>query len=117
MRMKSFLALTVLVAGCTAAAGGAELTVRFSADVESSAQDGRVIVLLSTDGETEPRFQVRPGYRAVQLFGVDVLGLQPGEPAVIDAEVFGYPVASLRVAVVNDTSGQLFFLFGIEQRG
>ncbi|MCZ6725993.1 MAG: hypothetical protein O7A98_01405 [Acidobacteria bacterium] len=93
--MKGVLALTAMVATWTAAAGGAELAVSFLVDVESSAQDGRVIVVLSTDGETEPRFQVRPGYRAVQLFGIDVVGLKPGESAVIDAGVFGYPVASL----------------------
>lgn len=86
-----------IVAGWLSGAGAqaVEVAVRFGAQTEAAAQDGRVLVLLSTDGDSEPRFQVRPGHRAVQLFGVDVLDMAPGEAATVDAAVFGYPIESL----------------------
>jgi hypothetical protein len=57
--------------------------------------DGRVILILAADEETEPRFQVGAGLSAAQVFGVDVEGLSPGEAALIDAGVFGFPKESL----------------------
>ncbi|MEJ2190451.1 MAG: hypothetical protein P8Y93_13810, partial [Acidobacteriota bacterium] len=72
-----------------------EFDVSFAPEVEAKPLDGRVLVLLSTDGETEPRFQVRAGVRAIQIFGVEVEGLSPGAPVRIDRSVYGYPVESL----------------------
>jgi hypothetical protein len=89
---------TVLLAGVSIASppGRAlEFAIAFPEAVASESIDGRVILLLSTSDETEPRFQVRAGVKAVQLFGVDVEGLAPDEPAVVDAAVFGYPVRSI----------------------
>jgi hypothetical protein len=57
--------------------------------------DGRMLLLVSTDEKTEPRFQVSDGDRTAQIFGVDVDGLAPGRDAVIDADVLGYPIRSL----------------------
>jgi hypothetical protein len=62
--------------------------------VEQSAVDGRVILLLSTVEEPEPRFQQLRGSNPPQVFGVDVEGLAPGEPSVIDASARGYPLES-----------------------
>ena len=57
--------------------------------------DGRLLLLLSTDERTEPRFQVSDGDRTAQVFGVDVDGLAPGREVAVDASVLGYPVQSL----------------------
>ncbi len=57
--------------------------------------DGRVLVMLSRDPSAEPRFQISDSLNTQQVFGVDVDGLQPGRPAVVDASAPGYPVASL----------------------
>jgi hypothetical protein len=78
-----------------APAGALEFAVTFEKSAAAGPIDGRVILLLSTSDETEPRFQVRAGVKAVQLFGVDVEGMAPGEQVVVDATVFGYPVRSL----------------------
>ena len=75
--------------------GGFEFEVSFSPEVEAGAVDGRIILLLSTDDSDEPRFQSRPGVRAIQIFGVDVEGISPGNGVVIDSSVFGYPIESL----------------------
>jgi hypothetical protein len=57
--------------------------------------DGRLLLLLSTDGNAEPRFQVSDGPGTQLVFGVDVDGLAPGAEAVVDASAFGYPMRSL----------------------
>lgn len=56
--------------------------------------DGRLLLLLSTDGKAEPRFQISDGPETQVVFGIDVENWKPGEPAVVDARAFGYPVRS-----------------------
>jgi hypothetical protein len=75
--------------------GALDLEVSFPAAVETGTIDGRVLLLIATSDETEPRFQVRAGVKAIQIFGIDVDALAPGVPVVFDDSVFGYPVASL----------------------
>jgi len=94
MRLKIVMLVVALIS-TTGLVHAAELAISFAAEAEKASLDGRIVVLLSTDGDSEPRFQVRPGYRAAQLFGIDVLDMGPGETATVDAEVFGYPVESL----------------------
>jgi hypothetical protein len=61
----------------------------------SEAQDGRMLLLISADDSAEPRFQIGDGVNTQLVFGMDVDGLKPGEDAVFDAGVFGYPLKSL----------------------
>ncbi|HNV03574.1 MAG TPA: alpha/beta hydrolase-fold protein [Vicinamibacterales bacterium] len=58
--------------------------------------DGRVILVLSRRGTPEPRLARMTTLDAQPMFGVDVDGLTPGRPAVIDAGTRGWPVESLR---------------------
>jgi len=51
--------------------------------------------MISTDDKNEPRHQITPTPDTQQVFGVDVDELRPGEVAVIDGRVFGYPVKTL----------------------
>lgn len=57
--------------------------------------DGRLLVFISTDTSSEPRFQVSDAPGTQQVFGVDVDGWKPGETRVVDATAFGYPLRSL----------------------
>jgi hypothetical protein len=91
--IKTIVLATVLAHPAMTAA--VEFQVSFPAEVETGAVDGRVLLLLATSAETEPRFQVRAGVRAIQIFGVDVEGLVPGAPVRFDDSVFGYPIESL----------------------
>jgi len=95
------LALAVVAAAIGACASRLSADARlrvalsFPASISSTPLDGRMLLLLSTDGGQEPRFQITDNDRTQQVFGVDVDGLQPGQESVIDASVLGYPVASL----------------------
>jgi hypothetical protein len=59
------------------------------------ALDGRLLLMVSTEEGREPRFQISDGPNTQLIFGIDVNGLKPGEEAVIDSRVFGYPLKSI----------------------
>ncbi len=81
-----------LLAGCASPAP--EFVVELPAGTPQTL-DGRLILILATDGESEPRLQAASGVNASQIFGVDVEGWTGGEPRTIGIGVFGYPVESL----------------------
>ena len=72
-----------------------EFAISFSREQSTQALDGRMLLLLSTNDEKEPRFQIVDGTETQLAFGIDVDGLQPEEKALFDAAVFGYPLRSL----------------------
>jgi len=57
--------------------------------------DGRLLLILSDNDAAEPRFQVNDDVNTQQIFGVDVDGIAPGKPVVIDVGARGYPLESL----------------------
>ncbi len=75
---------------------GLRFEISFPRELSLGAQDGRIILIVSNRPGQEPRFQYRiydPGTQPG--FGIDVVGLQPGEAAVVDGSTFGFPVRSL----------------------
>jgi len=102
---RSFIRTLAVAAACIPATVGIcapsqarQSGIRFEIDfpetVRQEAVTGRMFVMLSRKGDPEPRFQV--GRTGVPFFGIDVESLAPGRPAVIDDQVLGYPVESLR---------------------
>jgi len=76
---------------------GAQLrfAVSFAETQSAEPRDGRVYVMVSANEDAEPRFQISDDADTQQIFGVDVEGLRPGDPAIIDGSTFGYPRRSL----------------------
>lgn len=72
-----------------------EFQVSIDPALHEAALDGRLILLLSKNGESEPRFQARPGIKAIQIFGQNIEGLAEGESVSFGSEIFGYPVDRL----------------------
>jgi hypothetical protein len=72
-----------------------KFAVSFPAERSKTPLDGRMLLLLSTNGDAEPRFQISDGPATQLVFGIDVEGLAPGHEAVFDASAFGYPLRSL----------------------
>ena len=71
------LALVMLAA---APAAAVEFAVSFDSAVRAEPVDGRLLLILSTDDESEPRFQLSWDMtRTMQLFGVDVEDLAESE--------------------------------------
>lgn len=101
--MRQFLllsAMLVLVTACSPersndVPSSATFAVSFTEEASATPLDGRIILIITRNEDEEPRFQVRPGVDAAQIFGINVDGLAPGEDAIIDATIFGYPHDSL----------------------
>ncbi len=77
-------------------AAAPSITVRLAPGAATEPIDGRLLLLISTETTGEPRFQIDAGPKTQQVFGIDVDGWRSGETKTIDADVLGYPRASLR---------------------
>jgi hypothetical protein len=74
---------------------GIRFEISYGAEMSAEPLDGRLLVMISTDGAKEPRFQIVDGPDSQLAFGVDVEGFSAGEAVVIDSSVLGYPLRSL----------------------
>jgi hypothetical protein len=72
-----------------------KFSVALPAEGAKGPLDGRVMLLISKNGDGEPRFQITDNEKTQLIFGMDVDGLAPGQAAVIDASAFGYPLPSI----------------------
>jgi hypothetical protein len=106
----SRIALACLLASLAAPARAAEAGPRFSISFPAARSamllDGRLLVLLSTDPSKEPRMQIDDTPKSQIVFGIDVDGLKPGQPAIVDAKADGYPVRSLSALPAGDYTVQ-----------
>ncbi len=60
-------------------------------------------------GPAEPRFEIGDQLGSQQFFGKNVRGGRAGEPAVLDASVYGYQLTSLRDLPAGDYTVQALF--------
>lgn len=94
----SFLVLFLgsFIACQSADSKGPVFEIKLSENLIDQAQDGRLILMLSTDDQAEPRFQISDGPSSQLAFGVDVESWKPGDVMRVDASAFGYPLKSLK---------------------
>ena len=90
-----FVAAAIGCSGSAAPAVKLKFAVTLPAEGIPAPLDGRVTLLISKNGDGEPRFQISDNEKTQLIFGVDVDGLAPGRAAVIDAAAFGYPLTSI----------------------
>ena len=100
--------LMALVVGGPAWADGPSFSVSFPASRSAAPLDGRVILLLSSNPDGEPRMQADPDSPLTfpYIFGVTVDGLKPGQAAVLDGNAFGWPATSLTALKPGDYTVQ-----------
>ena len=84
-----------IVVPLSVAAQELRFAVSFTHEVSAEPLDGRVLLMISNDPAREPRFQISDGAMTQLVFGIDVDGLAPGEDAIFDGGVLGYPLDSL----------------------
>lgn len=77
------------------AAAPVRFDISFPASAHAGPITGRVFLVISLDSAPEPRFNAGSFTQSTPFFGADVAALAPGQAAVIDASIPGYPVASL----------------------
>jgi hypothetical protein len=76
-------------------AASIRVDVSFPAKAVQGPIDGRLLVMVSNDDRDEPRFQIGDDPSTQVIAGVDVNGMQPGQPVVVDASAVTYPIESL----------------------
>jgi hypothetical protein len=74
--------------------------ISFPQSVHKEAITGRVYIILTRDNSREPRLQMHT--HGAPFFGLDVEGLKPGEAAVIDEKMLGYPMDTLSQIPAGD---------------
>jgi hypothetical protein len=109
VRLAAVLAGAVLggpAAVAQGAAGAGKFEVSFPAAVHGERITGRVFVFLAKQDAQEPRLAGDGLSDGALLFAVDVNGLAPGQPGIVDASAVGSPVRSLREVPAGDYYAQ-----------
>ena len=91
----SFFLVLIVVLGCTNNDQNPQISISYKDSIAENELDGRLLFMLASSDEMEPRFQISPGLNAQPIFGINVEGMSAGEKAIIDNEVFGFPYNSL----------------------
>jgi hypothetical protein len=108
--MRKPLLSTAFVCCVLAITGSKMLAQRIELSVPGTAPlHGRLILVISKNDRTEPRMELSENYQSAQGFGVDLEGVAPGKPIVIDAKTFGYPLHSLTELPPGDYNVQAVF--------
>ncbi|GAB3700250.1 alpha/beta hydrolase-fold protein [Spirosoma flavus] len=100
--MKYLLLLCLILITRVTFAQTPSFSVTFPASQSAKPLDGRLLLILAKGNKSEPRQQVSDAVETAQIFGIDVNGLKPGQAAVVDASVFGYPKKSLKELPAGD---------------
>ena len=108
-RIAALLLVVCLGSGCAGddpppESGSVGFTVRLPAELADEPQDGRLLVLLATHDDQEPRFLVNTSAATQLVFGTNVVDWAPGTDAIVGNEAVGYPLESL-----SDVPGGEYF--------
>ncbi|MEM1215133.1 MAG: alpha/beta hydrolase-fold protein [Bacteroidota bacterium] len=71
-------------------------TITLPSELADQAVDGRLLLLLSTEEEGEPRFQISDGPGTQLAFGMNVEDWEPGTTLTFQPDTPGYPIRELR---------------------
>jgi len=72
-----------------------EFSITWDESLAEDAQDGRLLVMLSNNDRSEPRFQIKDGHDTQLIFGLDVNGWVSDESIIVGDTAFGYPIEKL----------------------
>ncbi len=97
MKITKYFLLSIIISGVYGCCDTSQIavTVSFSENVSTEKLDGRLLLLLSTNEEQEPRFQISDGVNTQVVYGQNVDGMTAGQGVVFNSSIFGYPYESL----------------------
>ncbi len=93
------VALLIILSGCqlnSEKKSNINFNISFSDNASTKKLDGRLLLMLSTNNEEEPRFQIGVGLKDQLVYGMNVDGLAPNTNITFDEKIFGFPVSSLK---------------------
>src|SRR5210317_128659 len=68
------------------------ISVSFSETIGATPKDGRLLLMLANNNESEPRFQVGEGLNAQLIYGMNVSEWYPNESKTFTSSDFGFPI-------------------------
>jgi hypothetical protein len=89
------LLLLLLVSSGHTSAADTRFEVSYTAGLDSGPITGRVFVIISKNNRIEPRLQAGLMAGQFRLWALTYIVMRPGDNAVIDTSVLGYPIDSL----------------------
>jgi hypothetical protein len=92
----------LLISSVTLISHSQSISILLPDSLSKKPLDGRLLLIFSTNGSGEPRFQVNDAPTTQQIFGIDVDGWQPGTTRIISATAFGYPIENLSNIVAGE---------------
>src|ERR1700752_3132574 len=101
--------VSIFMATESTAQNTARFEISFPASLDKGPIDGRLLLLISTSSEGEPRFQINEDLNTQQVFGVDVDAWKAGETKTLDQSAFGYPRRSLADVPPGEYTVQALF--------
>ena len=63
---------------------------------QKNGYDGRLLLMISNNKNSEPRFQINDSHKTQIIFGIDVDSWNSGEKIIIDSKAIGYPINSIK---------------------
>lgn len=100
-----FILFQIITFPCKTAGQAGSSIPRFEITLPASHKEavtGRVFIVIAKVGDPEPRLQVGSWRSQTEFLGKDVIQLQPGQAAVVDAFAQGYPYRSVRELPAGD---------------
>ncbi len=106
-RCVSVSAIIVFLSGCQpevaqesdVAQSGSDETrfnITIAEEMSASSEDGRLLLMLSTSEDSEPRFQISNSANTQLIFGRNVEDWETGSSVVVGEEAIGYPLDGLQ---------------------
>lgn len=89
------ISIALLCFACQPSAPAITFEISFTTQLSESAQDGRLLLLLSTDDSSEPRFQINDGPNSQLVFGQNVELMNPNQKVEFNESHFGYPIQDI----------------------
>jgi hypothetical protein len=96
-KLNSFIAILAIVSFMLGQGKNNSPTfnVSFAHELSKGPVDGRIMLLISTNDEDEPRFQISDGVNSQLVFGIDIEALTANDNVQFIGNEFGYPLSSL----------------------
>lgn len=86
----------MLFSQCSQTDPSPEIRVTLPDTITGEPLDGRLLIMIAANNDTEPRFQISDGAGTQLIYGMDIEALKPGGSVIFDPAATGYPLTSMK---------------------
>lgn len=96
MKQFFYFSLMLFASWACTSSNESQIEIEIDESLQAELNDGRLLLIFSTDSTSEPRFGISDNVSTNQVFGMDFENYEASNPIVFDTESFGYPVENLK---------------------